>query len=86
MRIDNLWSEAEDKRLAELFAQGVNDATIAKELGRPEGGIKVRRQKLRLLRAAHDRERLKVLDAMADYYPRWYREQLLKESRCKRVK
>lgn len=86
MRLDNLWSEAEDKRLAELFAQGVDDATIAQSLGRPEGGIKVRRQKLRLLRNAHDRARLEVLDAMADYYPRWYREELLKESRCKRVK
>lgn len=86
MRIDNLWSEAEDKRLAELFAQGVDDATIAKELGRPMGGIKVRRRKLRLLHEAHDRARLEVIDAMSDYYPRWYREQLLKESRCKREK
>lgn len=86
MRLDNLWSEAEDKRLAELFAQGVDDATIAQSLGRPEGGIKVRRQKLRLLRNAHDRARLEVLDAMADYYPRWYREQLLKESKCRRGK
>lgn len=86
MRIDNLWSEAEDKRLAELFAQGVDDATIAQELGRPMGGIKVRRQKLRLLRNAHDRARLEVIDAMSEYYPRWYRELFLEESRCKRVK
>lgn len=86
MRLESIWRAEEDKRLAELFAQGADDATIAKELGRPEGGIKVRRQKLRLLRNAHDRARLDVIDAMADYYPRWYREQLLKESKCKRVK
>lgn len=79
MRLDSVWSAKEDELLRELFAQGMKDGEIGRRMGRPEGGIKARRLWLRLIR--HKRVNLEVVDAMKDYYPPWFKEQLRKECR-----
>lgn len=45
------WSEAEDARLRELFAEGLNDRAISAAMDRRIGGVINRRHALNLMRA-----------------------------------
>lgn len=73
-----LWTAAEVEKLKDLFNEGYSDAEIGKRLGRSDNSVAVKRHYLKLHKAYQPRKEFRIHDAMADYYPTWYKK-LLKQ-------
>lgn len=73
-----VWSAAEKEKLKDLFREGYSDAEIGAKLGRTEKSVSVKRHHLGLHKAQQPRKEFRIHDAMADYYPKWYKK-LLKQ-------
>lgn len=73
-----LWTAAEVEKLKDLFHEGYSDAEIGERLGRSGNSVAVKRHYLRLHKAYQPRKEFRIHDAMADYYPTWYKK-LLKQ-------
>ena len=71
-----LWTTAEVEKLKDLFNEGYSDAEIGARLGRSGNSVAVKRCYLRLHKAYQPRKEFRIHDAMADYYPSWYKKQL----------
>lgn len=74
-----LWTAAEVEKLKDLFHEGYSDAEIGKRLGRSDNSVAVKRHFLRLHKAHQPRKEFRIHDAMAEYYPTWYKEKLKRE-------
>lgn len=73
-----LWTAAEVEKLKDLFNEGYSDAEIGEQLGRTGNSVAVKRCYLKLHKAYQPRKEFRIHDAMADYYPTWYKK-LLKQ-------
>lgn len=73
-----LWTAAEVEKLKDLFNEGYSDAEIGEQLGRTGNSVAVKRYYLKLHKAYQPRKEFRIHDAMADYYPTWYKN-LLKQ-------
>lgn len=76
------WDDEERGIVAEMFAQGCDDKQIGERLHRSAGAVARQRLLQGLRRAKHPPRKREVhTDAMAEYYPRWWREHL-KRQQC----
>lgn len=73
-----LWTAADVEKLKDLFHEGYSDTEIGERLGRSGNSVAVKRHYLKLHKAYQPRKKFRIHDAMADYYPTWYKK-LLKQ-------
>lgn len=80
------WSDEERKIVADMFAKGYDDAEIAERLNRTKYAVgRQRTLVLGLCRSRKEhRAKFEINDAMAEYYPKWYREYLYKQHKQQR--
>lgn len=81
------WSDDERKVLAEMFYAGYPDEEIAHKLHRSAFAVGRQRAKLGLpkWKQPQPAEKFEIHDAMAEYYPQWYKDKLQKEWREKQT-
>jgi hypothetical protein len=68
-----VWSLAEKAKVKDLFFEGYSDDEIAAELGRTAKAVGIQRHYMQLHKAQQPHKEFRIHDAMADYYPRWYK-------------
>lgn len=77
------WNDEELAKLRQLFEQGYEDYAIAQEIGneRTEQAVKQKRHQLNLVRVRTiwAKDTFAINDAIAEYYPKWYKEYLYKQ-------
>lgn len=71
------WSAEEKDMLRDLYHKGLSDEEIAEKIGRTKCAVANQRHELDL--PMHNTTRFEINDAMADYYPAWYREKKKRE-------
>lgn len=74
-----VWSAAEKEKVKDLFHEGYSDAEIAHILGRTAKAVSVERHYLGLHKKKQPQREFRIHDAMADYYPTWYKKHLLQQ-------
>lgn len=74
-----VWSEREKEKLRDLFFDGFTDADIGRRLGRTRSAIEQQRCKMRLSKEHQPHKEFHIRDAIAEYYPGWYRRLLKKK-------
>jgi hypothetical protein len=74
-----VWTDAEKEKVKDLFYEGYSDAEIAVKLGRTALAVGIQRHHLRLHKAYQPAKEFRIHDAMADFYPSWYKKQLREE-------
>lgn len=81
------WSDDERKVLVEMFYAGYPDEEIAEKLHRSAFAVGRQRAKLGLpkWKQPQPAEKFEIHDAMAEYYPQWYKDKLQKEWREKQT-
>lgn len=72
------WSAKEKACVRDMYLDGYSDNEIADKLGRSIGSIGQQRHQLGLKRSTQPGKEFKICDAMAEYYPTWYKR-LLKQ-------
>lgn len=75
----NIWTRADKEKLRDLFFEGYNDEEIAKKMGRTPKAVCIQRSLLKLPKKRQPPRRFGIHDAMADYYPKWYKDYLIKQ-------
>lgn len=71
-----IWSDADKEKLRDLYHEGYTDEEIAEQIGRTFMAVQSMRCSMKLPKL--DQMRFEINDAMADYYPTWYKK-LLKQ-------
>ena len=74
-----VWSAAEKEKVKDMFLEGYSDAEIAHKLGRTPLAVGLQRHYMKLHKAQQPHKEFVIHDAMADYYPTWYKKQLLQQ-------
>lgn len=74
-----LWSDADKERLRDLYFEGYTDEEIAEQLGRTATAVQGMRSLLKLKKTRQPHKVFRIHDAMADYYPTWYKKHLLQQ-------
>jgi hypothetical protein len=74
-----VWSAAEKEKVKDMFLEGYSDAEIAVKLGRTPLAVGLQRHYMRLHKAQQPHKEFVIHDAMADYYPTWYKKHLLQQ-------
>ena len=74
-----VWSAAEKEKVKDLFHEGYSDAYIAHVLGRTPLAVGLQRHYMKLRKAQQPHKEFVIHDAMADYYPTWYKKHLLQQ-------
>lgn len=72
------WTAKEREKVRDMFYEGYTDAEIAEALKRTEGAVVRQRCMLKLKKTARPRHTFYIHDAMAEYFPKWYKELLFK--------
>lgn len=73
-----VWSATEKEKVKDLFHEGYSDAEIAVKLGRTPLAVGLQRHNMKLRKAQQPHKEFVIHDAMAEYYPTWYKK-LLKQ-------
>lgn len=71
-----MWTAAQKEKLRDLFFEGYNDEEIGTKIGRTAKAVGVQRCHMQLRKKRQPPKTFIIHDAMADYYPRWYKEYL----------
>lgn len=71
-----LWTAAEREKVKDMFLEGYSDAEIAIKLGRTALAVGLQRHYMKLHKAQQPHKEFVIHDAMAEYYPRWYKRYL----------
>ena len=71
-----VWSAAEKEKVKDLFHEGYSDAEIAHILGRTAMAVTLQRHYMKSHKAKQPSREFVIHDAMAEYYPSWYKKQL----------
>lgn len=71
-----VWTDAEKEKVKDLFHEGYSDAEIAVKLGRTPLAVGLQRHNMKLRKACQPHKEFRIHDAMADYYPTWYKRYL----------
>lgn len=74
-----VWSAAEKEKVKDLFLEGYSDAEIAHILGRTVIAVGLQRHYMKLRKAQQPHKEFAIHDAMAEYYPTWYKKHLLQQ-------
>ena len=74
-----VWSAAEKEKVKDMFFEGYSDAEIAVKLGRTPLAVGLQRHYMKLHKAHQPHKEFRIHDAMADYYPSWYKKHLLQQ-------
>lgn len=74
-----MWTDAEKEKVKDLFYEGYSDAEIAVKLGRTALAVGIQRHYMKLHKAHQPSKEFRIHDAMADFYPSWYKKQLREE-------
>ena len=69
-----LWSATEKEKVKDMFYEGYSDAEIAIKLGRTALAVGSQRHYMKLHKAQQPHKEFVIHDAMAEYYPRWYKK------------
>lgn len=75
----NVWTAAEKEKVKDLFFEGYTDEEIDSRIGRTAKAVGVQRCYLHLHKKRQPPKQFIIHDAMADYYPKWYKEHLKRE-------
>lgn len=72
------WSNEDTQTLIDMHRDGYDDEDIAQRLGRSAGAVTVKRCALHLpkIKREKHREKFEIHDAMADYLPKWWVNEL----------
>lgn len=70
------WSAAEKEKVKDMFLEGYSDAEIAVKLGRTALAVGIQRHYMKLHKAHQPSKEFVIHDAMAEYYPTWYKRYL----------
>jgi hypothetical protein len=68
-----VWTDTEKEKVKDLFYEGYSDAEIAVKLGRTALAVGIQRHYMNLHKAHQPSRELVIHDAMAEYYPTWYK-------------
>jgi IS30 family transposase len=71
-----VWTADEKAKVRQMFEDGYSDSEIGKALGRTEKSVELQRHYLGLRKKISRGQKFEINDAMAEYYPRWYKEHL----------
>lgn len=74
-----VWSAAEKEKVKDMFLEGYSDAEIAQILGRTPLAVGLQRHYMKLRKAQQPHKEFVIHDAMAEYYPTWYKKHLLQQ-------
>lgn len=79
IKLDNtprvrVWSAAEKEKVKDMFHEGYSDAEIAVKLGRTALAVGIQRHYMNLHKAHQPSREFVIHDAMAEYYPTWYKK------------
>lgn len=74
-----VWTDAEKEKVKDLFYEGYSDAEIAVKLGRTALAVGIQRHYMKLHKAYQPAKEFRIHDAMADFYPTWYKKKLREE-------
>lgn len=74
-----VWSAAEKEKVKDMFLEGYSDAEIAVKLGRTALAVGIQRHYMKLHKAHQPSREFVIHDAMAEYYPTWYKKHLLQQ-------
>ena len=74
-----LWSATEREKVKDMFFEGYSDAEIGEVLGRTAKSVGLQRYHLNLHKAHQPHKEFRIHDAMADYFPTWYKKYLLQQ-------
>ncbi|MBE6197977.1 MAG: hypothetical protein E7141_04785 [Rikenellaceae bacterium] len=74
-----VWSAADKEKVKDLFLLGYSDAEIAHILGRTVIAVGLQRHYMKLRKAQQPHKEFVIHDAMAEYYPTWYKKHLLQQ-------
>ena len=68
-----VWSATEKEKVKDQILEGNSDAEIAVKLGRTPLAVGLQRHYMKLHKAQQPHKEFRIHDAMADYYPTWYK-------------
>ena len=68
------WEATDKEVLREMFEEGCCDKEIAEKLGRTATAVALQRHYLGLHRSKQPGREFEIHDAMAEYYPAWYKK------------
>jgi hypothetical protein len=74
-----VWSAAEKEKVKDMFFEGYSDAEIAHRLGRTTLAVGLQRHDMKLHKARQPHKEFRIHDAMAEFYPAWYKKHLLQQ-------
>lgn len=70
------WTKEELATVRTMFEEGYTDEQIGERLGRTALAVGLKRSFFRLRKPMSPSTKFEINDAMADYYPNWYKEHL----------
>lgn len=71
-----VWTQAEKEKVRDMFFEGYTDAEIGEKIGRTPHAVGLQRCYMGFKKLRQPQRRFEIHDAMADYYPDWYKKQL----------
>lgn len=74
-----VWSAAEKEKVKDMFFEGYSDAEIAHRLGRTTLAVGIQRHYMKLHKARQPHKEFRIHDAMAEFFPTWYKKHLLQQ-------
>ena len=70
------WTASEKEKLRDLYYEGYTDGEIAEQIGRSPKAVCSVRCAMKLPKKMQGDKKFVIKDAMAEYYPTWYRKHL----------